>query len=98
MIGVVNGFTPRFVTEVLYVRVRRAGYDVWGSRGDRGSVGGGEPMSVRSTVIRSLLVVVASSFGAAAKVGGAAAGRTDGSEAERSGSVTPPGPLGPPAS
>lgn len=57
-------------------------------------------MSVRSTVLRSLLVAVASGFGAAARLGGVAAGRTDERETETdaSATVTPPGPLGPRAS
>lgn len=57
-------------------------------------------MSVRSTVLRSLLVVVASGFGAAARVGSAAGGRTDerNDEADANEIMTPPGPLGPRAS
>ena len=53
-------------------------------------------MSVRSAVLRSLLVVVAGSFGAAARVGDVAGGTGD-READDV-TVTPPGPLGPPAS
>lgn len=57
-------------------------------------------MSIRSTVLRSLVVVVAGSFGAAARVGGIAGGRTEEEETEtdESVTVTPPGPLGPRAS
>ena len=55
-------------------------------------------MSVRSAVLRSLLVVVAGGFGAAAKVTGVATGRTERAETDGSESVTPPGPLGPRAS
>lgn len=89
--------TFRVVTQVLYSTVRRAGYDVWGSRGERGDVDGWDAMSVRSAVLRSLLVVVASSFGAAARVG-AVADRTGEGETDAGVTVTPPGPLGPAAS
>lgn len=55
-------------------------------------------MTVRSAVLRSLLVVVAGSFAAAGKVTGAAASRTGDREGTTETSVTPPAPLGPPAS
>ena len=55
-------------------------------------------MTVRSAVIRSLLVVVAGSFGAAAKVTGTAADRTATQEPDAGETMTPAGPLGPRAS
>jgi hypothetical protein len=55
-------------------------------------------MSVRSAVLRSLLVVVAGGFSAAGKVTGGVASRTAEEDVENAGSVTPPGPLGPRAS
>jgi hypothetical protein len=55
-------------------------------------------MTLRSALLRSLIVVVAGSFGAAARVTDAAADRTETREADTETHITPPGPLGPPAS
>lgn len=55
-------------------------------------------MSVRSAVLRSLLVVVAGGFSAAGKVTGGVADRSPDEDVESAGGVTPPGPLGPRAS
>ncbi|MEF8843011.1 MAG: hypothetical protein V5A62_15535 [Haloarculaceae archaeon] len=58
-------------------------------------------MSLRSTVLRSLLVVVAGSFTAAGKVTGAASGAASGTtdeEVDTAPTMTPPAPLGPAAS
>lgn len=94
-------FTLRFVAQVLYTVVRRPGHDARGVRGDAGRIDGVGTMSLRSTVLRSLLVVVAGGFTAAGKVTGAASGSASGTTDEEAGTgptMTPPTPLGPPAS
>lgn len=55
-------------------------------------------MSVRTAVLRSLLVVVAGGFSTAGKVTGSLSSRTSNDEGETGPTMTPPGPLGPPAS
>ena len=54
-------------------------------------------MTVRSAVLRSMLVVVASTFTVAAKVA-EVGGTGTGDRGDREHTMTPPGPLGPRAS
>jgi len=70
-------------------------------RGDAGRTDRVGTMSLRSTALRSLLVVVAGSFTAAGKVTGVASGTdSESADEDRRGesTVTPPGPVGPAAS
>ena len=55
-------------------------------------------MTIRTAVLRSLLVVVAGGFSTAGKVSGSVASRSADGETEAGPTMTPPGPLGPAAS
>lgn len=55
-------------------------------------------MTIRTTLLRSLLVVVAGSFSTAGKVSGSVGSRTGDREENAKTTMTPPGPLGPAAS
>lgn len=55
-------------------------------------------MTIRTSILRSLLVLVAGSFSAAGKISGSVASRTGDREETAEPTMTPPGPLGPAAS